>query len=103
MTPEQSLMQPDWSAPVGTHDVAQTQTIEALRRQVETSNNAARDAQALLRGLKNSNNSTCACHRPATYQLQQRGTLATLPSSHLCQLHRQDSAQWSCMAQDTIM
>jgi len=29
--------------------LAQTQTIEALRRQVETSNNAARDAQALLR------------------------------------------------------
>ena len=29
--------------------LAQNQTIEALRRQVETSNNAARDAQALLR------------------------------------------------------
>ena len=29
--------------------LAQNQTIETLRRQVETSNNAARDAQALLR------------------------------------------------------
>ena len=29
--------------------LAQSQTIEALRRQVETSNNASRDAQALLR------------------------------------------------------
>jgi hypothetical protein len=29
--------------------LAQNQTIEALRRQVETSNNSARDAQALLR------------------------------------------------------
>ncbi len=32
--------------------LAQTQTIEALRRQVETSNNAARDAQALLRATQ---------------------------------------------------
>jgi len=31
---------------------AQTQTIETLRRQVETSNNAARDAQALLRATQ---------------------------------------------------
>jgi hypothetical protein len=29
--------------------LVQNQTIEALRRQVETSNNAARDAEALLR------------------------------------------------------
>jgi hypothetical protein len=29
--------------------LAQTQTIEALRREVETSNNSAREAQALLR------------------------------------------------------
>jgi hypothetical protein len=29
--------------------LAQNQTFEALRRQVETSNNAARDAQVLLR------------------------------------------------------
>ena len=32
--------------------LAQTQTIETLRRQVETSNNAARDAQALLRATQ---------------------------------------------------
>ena len=32
--------------------LAQIQTIEALRRQVETSNNAARDAQALLRATQ---------------------------------------------------
>ena len=32
--------------------LAQTQPIEALRRQVETSNNAARDAQALLRATQ---------------------------------------------------
>jgi len=32
--------------------LAQTQTIEALRRQVETSNNAARDAQALMRATQ---------------------------------------------------
>ncbi len=32
--------------------LAQTQTIEALRRQVETRNNAARDVQALLRATQ---------------------------------------------------
>ena len=32
--------------------LAQTQSIEALRRQVETSSNAARDAQALLRATQ---------------------------------------------------
>jgi len=46
--------------------LAQTQTIETLCRQVETSNNTARDAQVLLR----------TNHCPAIFQRQQGGSLA---------------------------
>ena len=79
MTPEQSLMQPDWSAPVGTHDVAQTQTIEALRRQVETSNNAARDAQALLRATQEQQQQFLRMPPPSNLPATTTGNIGNTP------------------------
>ena len=95
------------AARVGMMDeqLAQTQTIEAHRRQVETSNNAARDAQALLRATQEQQQQYLRMPPPSNLPttVQQEGTLATLPSFRLCQLHRQGCVQESCMAQDTIM
>ena len=74
--------------------LAQTQTIEALRRQVETSNNAARDAQALLRATQDQQQQYLRMPPPSNLP----ATLATLPS-----FHRQGCIQESCMSRDTIM
>ena len=55
MKPEQLRLQPEcWNggAAVGTRDGGATGPDPALSRQVETSNNAARDAQALLRATQ---------------------------------------------------
>ena len=61
-------------------ELAQNQIIEALRRQVETSNNAARDAQAFLRTTQEQQKQNIRTVVP----------LATIPSSsiqHRGELH----------------
>ena len=65
--------------------LAQTQTIEALRRQVETSNNAARDAQALLRATQDQQ-----------FAIYNRGNIGSTP--FVPPLSTPPTGQESCMA-----
>ena len=83
--------------------LAQIQTIEALRRQVETSNNAARDAKALLRANQDQQQQYLRMPPPSNFSTTAGGSSATLLLFHLLQLHRQGCAQERCMAWDIIM
>ena len=59
--------------------LAQTQTIEALRRQVETSNNAARDAQALLRATQDQQQQYLRMPPPSNLPATTRGNIGNTP------------------------
>ena len=57
--------------------LAQTQSIEALRRQVETSNNAARDAQALLRATQEQQQQYLRMPPPSTLPATTTGNIGS--------------------------
>jgi hypothetical protein len=59
--------------------LAQTQTIEALRRQVETSNNAARDAQALLRATQEQQQQYSRMPPPSNLPTSAGGNIGNTP------------------------
>ena len=59
--------------------MVQTQTIEALRRQVETSNNAARDAQALLRATKDQQQQYLRMPPPSNVPATTGGNIGNTP------------------------
>ena len=59
--------------------LAQTQTIEALRRQVETSNNAARDAQALLRATQDQQQQYLRMPPPSNLPATTGGNIGNTP------------------------
>ena len=71
-------------------ELAQNQIIEALRRQVETSNNAARDAQAFLRTTQ----------EQQKHNIRTVVPLATIPSSSI---HQRGYVQESFMVRDITM
>jgi hypothetical protein len=60
--------------------LTQTQTIEALRLQVETSNNAARDAQALLRMNQVQQQQHLRMSPPSTLPTITGGIISSTPS-----------------------
>ena len=59
--------------------LAHTQTIEALRRQVETSNNAARDAQALLRATQEQQQQYLRMPPPSNLPAATAGNIGNTP------------------------
>jgi len=59
--------------------LAQTQTIEALRRQVGTSNNAARDAQALLRATQEQQQQYLRMPPPSNLPTSAGGNIGNTP------------------------
>jgi hypothetical protein len=59
--------------------LAQNQTIEALRRQVETSNNAARDAQALLRAHQDQQQQFLRMPPPSNVPAAAGGAISNTP------------------------
>jgi hypothetical protein len=59
--------------------LAETQTIEALRRQVETSNNAARDAQALLRANQDQQQQYLCMPPPSIFPTTTGGIISNTP------------------------
>ncbi len=59
--------------------LAQTQTIEALRRQVETSNNAAREAQALLRATQEQQQQYLRMRPPSNLPATAGGNIGNTP------------------------
>ena len=85
-----------------TQTQTQTQTIEALHRQVETSNNAARDVQALLRANQDQQQQQqhLRVPPPSTFPTTTGGIISKLPLYNPLQLHRQDCAQESYAVRD---
>ena len=59
--------------------LAQTQTIEALRRQVETSNTAARDARALLRATQDQQQQYLRMPPPSNLPATAGGNIGNTP------------------------
>jgi len=59
--------------------LAQSQTIEALRRQVETSSNSARKAQALLRDNQDQQSQQSRMLPPTTYPRGTGGIISNTP------------------------
>ena len=59
--------------------LAQSQTIEALRRQVETSSNSARKAQALLRDNQDQQSQQSRMLPPTTYPSGTGGIISNTP------------------------
>ena len=59
--------------------LSQTQTIEALRHQVETSNNAARDAQALLRANQDQQQQYSRMPPPSNFPTTTGGIIGNTP------------------------
>jgi phage shock protein A len=62
--------------------LAQNQTIEALRRQVETSNNAARDVQALLRANQDQQQQFLRMPPPSNLPALTGGIIGSTPFAH---------------------
>ncbi len=85
----------------------QTQTIEVLHRQVETSNNAARDVQVLLRANQDQQQQQQQQHLrvpPAsTFPTTTGGIISKLHLYNPLQLHRQGCAQESYTVRDITM
>jgi len=59
--------------------LAQNQTVETLRRQVETSNNTARDAQALLRAHHEQQSLQSRMPPPTNYPVAKGGIITNIP------------------------
>ena len=82
--------------------LAQTQTIEALSRQVETSNNAARDAQALLRATQEQQQQYLRMPPPGNLPATTTGNIGntpfvppvSTPSTGLRTIDGQDTIMW---------
>ena len=81
----------------------QSQAIESLRRQLETSNNATRDAQALLRMNQEQQQQHVRMPPPTTLPTLTGVSLAILPLYNPSQLPQQDYAQESYTVRDSIM
>ena len=82
MKPEQLRLQPEcWNggAAVGTRDGGATGPDPALSRQVETSNNAARDAQALLRATQEHQQQYLRMPQPSNLPATTGGNIGNTP------------------------